>query len=104
MAGTATIASTGRILLDATAGGTHSGSEEVGAGGYLTDTAGAVTNNGQIETEVQDSKWADYFKVANFTNEASGSVLVASGTLNSQQEGEGAYPWSETNDGTDHGR
>jgi hypothetical protein len=100
VAGTATIASTGRILLDATAGGTHSGSEEVGAGGYLTDTAGAVTNNGQIETQVQDSKWADYFKVANLTNEASGSVLVASGTLNSQQEGEGAYPWSETNDGT----
>jgi hypothetical protein len=100
VAGTAAIASTGRIVLDATAGGAHSGSEEVGAGGYLTDTAGTVTNNGQIETQVQDSKWADYFKVTNLTNESGGSVEIASGTLNSQQEGEGAYPWSETNDGT----
>jgi hypothetical protein len=100
VAGAATIASTGKIVLDATAGGTHSGSEEVGAGGYLTDTAGTVTNDGQIETQVQDSKWADYFKIVNLTNEPGGSVLVASGTLNSQQEGEGAYPWSETNDGT----
>jgi hypothetical protein len=96
--GTATIASTGKIILDATAGGTHSGSEELGAGGYLT--AGTVTNNGQIETEVQDSKWADYFKVGSLVNQPGGSVQVASGTLNSQQEGEGAYPWSETNDGT----
>jgi hypothetical protein len=95
--GTATISSAGRILLDATAGGAHSGSEELGAGGYLT--AGAVNNSGQIETEVQDSKWADYFKVGNLTNEPGGSVQIASGTLNSQQEGEGAYPWSETNDG-----
>jgi hypothetical protein len=96
--GTATIASTGRIVLDATAGGTHSGTEELGAGGYLT--AGTVTNDGQIETEVQDSKWSDYFKVGSLTNESIGTILVASGTLNSQQEGEGAYPWSETNDGT----
>lgn len=96
--GTATIASTGKIVLDATAGGTHSGSEELGAGGYLT--AGTVTNDGQIETEVKDSKWADYFKVGSLVNEPGGSVQIASGTLNSQQEGEGAYPWSETNDGT----
>jgi hypothetical protein len=96
--GTATIASTGKIILDATSGGTHSGSEELGAGGYLT--AGTVTNNGQIETEVQDSKWADYFKVGSLINESGASVQIVSGTLNSQQEGEGAYPWSETNDGT----
>jgi hypothetical protein len=96
--GSATIASTGKIVLDATAGGTHSGTEELGAGGYLT--AGTVTNDGQIETEVQDSKWADYFKVASLTNESTGTIQVTSGTLNSQQEGEGAYPWSETNDGT----
>jgi hypothetical protein len=96
--GTATIASTGKIVLDATSGGTHSGTEELGAGGYLT--AGTVTNDGQIETQVQDSKWADYFKVGSLINEPGGSVQIASGTLNSQQEGEGAYPWSETNDGT----
>ncbi|HXQ00418.1 MAG TPA: hypothetical protein VN845_10200 [Solirubrobacteraceae bacterium] len=96
--GTATIASTGRIVLDATSGGTRSGSEEFGAGGYLT--AGTVTNSGQIETQVQDSQWDDYFKVGNLTNESGGSVQIASGTLNSQQEGEGAYPWSETNNGT----
>ncbi len=94
----ATINSTGKIVLDATAGGTHTGGEEGGAGAYLT--ADTVENYGQIETQVEDSKMADYFKVSNLTTQSTGSVQVISGALNEQQEGEGAYPWAATNDGS----
>ncbi len=55
---------------------------------------------GQIETVNDGAPWANRIKLANLQIEPSASLLDASGTLLFLKEGEGAYPWSVTNEGT----
>jgi hypothetical protein len=73
-------------------------SEEKGASAFLA--GGPIEEHGQVETVVTDAKFDDRIKVDGLKIEPGASMQVASGTLKFIEEGEGAYPWSVTNEGT----
>jgi hypothetical protein len=91
-------ASNTRLILNATGGGTTTGSEEPGASAFLA--GGPIDEHGQVETLVTDPKFDDRIKVNGLKIEPGASMQIASGTLKFIEEGEGAYPWSVTNEGT----
>jgi hypothetical protein len=92
---TATFAANTKLILDATGNGS---AEPKGAGGVLV--GGTVDEAGQIETESSDPHWDDRIRVTDLEIEPGAGLTDASGTLLFLKEGEGAYPWSMTNDGT----
>ncbi len=96
--GSGSFAANTRLILNATGGGTATGSEELGASAFLA--GGPIEEHGQVETVVTDPKFDDRIKVNGLKIEPGASVQVASGTLKFIEEGEGAYPWSVTNEGT----
>jgi len=96
--GSASFAAGSHLLLEATEGGSRSGTEPKGAGAFLT--GGPIAFHGQLETKVADPAWPDRIKVAGLKLEPGSTVAVDSGTLKFIQEGEGGYPWSATNEGT----
>jgi hypothetical protein len=96
--GSGSFAANTRLVLDATAGGTATGSEELGASAFLA--GGPIEEHGQLETIVSDPKFDDRIKVNGLKIEPGAGMQVASGTLKFIEEGEGAYPWSVTNEGT----
>lgn len=96
--GSGSFAPSTRLILNATGGGTTAGPEEPGASAFLA--GGPIEEHGQVETVVTDPKWDDRIKVNGLKIEPGASMQVASGTLKFIEEGEGAYPWSLTNEGT----
>lgn len=96
--GSGSFAANTRLVLNATGGGTAAGSEELGANAFLA--GGPIEEHGQVETVVTDPKFDDRIKVGGLKIEPGASMQVASGTLQFIEEGEGAYPWSATNEGT----
>ena len=96
--GSGSFAANTRLILNATGGGTTAGSEEPGASAFLA--GGPIEEHGQVETVVTDPKFDDRIKVNGLKIEPGASMQVSSGTLKFIEEGEGAYPWSVTNEGT----
>lgn len=96
--GSGSFAANTRLILNATGGGTAAGSEELGASAFLA--GGPIEEHGQVETVVTDPKFDDRIKVNGLKIEPGASMQVSSGTLKFIEEGEGAYPWSVTNEGT----
>jgi hypothetical protein len=92
---TMTFAANTKLILDATGNGA---AEPKGAGGVLV--AGTVDEAGQIETASSDPNWDDRIRVTELKIEPGAGLTDASGTLLFLKEGEGAYPWSTTNEGT----
>ena len=91
-----TIASSGALILDATAGGTPTPGEP--AGGTAELNAGSLANAGAISTRVEDASWHAELQVGTITNQAGGSISVSSGTLTATQSS--PYSWSAVNDGS----
>ena len=96
-AGSGSFATGSHLLLEATEGGAKSGTEPKGAGAFLA--GGPITFHGALETRSSDPAWADRIKVSALKIEPGATVSVDSGRLQIIQEGEGAYPWSVTNEG-----
>ena len=92
---TMSFAANSKLILDATPGGS---AQPKGGGGVVN--AYTVTEAGQIETTSSEPRMDDRIKVSNLRIEPSASLLDASGTLLFIKEGEGAYPWATTNEGT----
>jgi hypothetical protein len=92
---TMSFAANTKLILDATGGGS---AEPKGGGGVVQ--ASTVTEAGQIETASSDPHMDDRVRVSNLRIEPGASLLDASGTLLFLKEGEGAYPWATTNEGT----
>jgi hypothetical protein len=84
-----------KLILEATGGGS---AEPKGGGGVVQ--AYTVTEAGQIETTSSDPQRDDRIRVSNLRIEPGAGLLDASGTLLFLKEGEGAYPWVTTNEGT----
>lgn len=80
--GTATINATGALILDSTALNTQGFNPLDGnePGGNAT-FAGTLLNYGHLESQVQDSHFENILE-SSVTNEPGGSIQVASGTLN----------------------
>jgi hypothetical protein len=98
-AGSGTFAMGSHISLEATSGGTTAaGAEAKGAGAFLV--GGQLAVGGQLETKVSDAEYDVRIKVAGLKIEPSGGLSAASGKLLFIQEGEGAYPWAATNEGS----
>jgi hypothetical protein len=95
---TATFAANTKLVLESTNATTEAKVEPHGAGGGLV--GGSVTEAGQIEAVNTGAPWANRIKLANLQIEPGASLLDASGTLLFVKEGEGAYPWTVTNEGT----
>jgi len=96
---TATVNTTGTLVLDASTAGVP-GSEPAKEKGGSATFRGTLVNYGQIDTQSSTSLFPVNKFEANVTNEPSGSVHVNSGTFQEDRQGEGAYPWSATNDGS----
>ena len=94
----ATLAANTKLILEATDATTEAKVEPHGAGAGLV--GGSVVEAGQIEALNTGAPWANRIKLANLQIEPGASLLDASGTLLFLKEGEGAYPWSTTNEGT----
>lgn len=92
---TMSFAANSKLILDATPGGS---AQPKGGGGVVN--AYTVTEAGQIETTSSEPRMDDRIKVSNLRIEPGASLLDASGTLLFIKEGEGAYPWATTNEGT----
>ncbi len=95
---TATFAANTKLVLESTNATTAPGVEPHGAGGGLV--GGSVVEAGQIEAVNKGAPWANRIKLADLQIEPGASLLDASGTLLFIKEGEGAYPWTVTNEGT----
>ncbi len=95
---TASFAANTKLVLESTNATTAPGVEPHGAGGGLV--GGSVVEAGQIEAVNNGAPWANRIKLANLQIEPGASLLDASGTLLFIKEGEGAYPWTVTNEGT----
>jgi hypothetical protein len=92
---TMSFATNTKLILDATGAGS---AEPKGGGGVVQ--AYTVTEAGQIETASSDAHMDNRIRVTNLRIEPGASLLDASGTLLFIKEGEGAYPWATTNEGT----
>jgi hypothetical protein len=92
---TMSFAANSKLILDATPSGS---AEPKGGGGVVN--AYTVTEAGQIETTSSEPRMDDRIKVSSLRIEPGASLLDASGTLLFIKEGEGAYPWATTNEGT----
>ncbi len=92
---TMSFAANTKLILEATGGGS---AKPNGGGGVVN--AGTVTEAGQIETASSDLSMDNRIRVSNLRIDPSASLLDASGTLLFLKEGEGAYPWAATNEGT----
>ena len=95
---TASFAANTKLVLESTDATTEAKVEPHGAGGGLV--GGSVVEAGQIEAVNKGAPWANRIKLANLQIEPGASLLDASGTLLFIKEGEGAYPWTVTNEGT----
>jgi len=95
---TASFAANTKLVLESTNATTEPKVEPHGAGGGLV--GGSVVEAGQIEAVNDGAPWANRIKLANLQIEPGASLLNASGTLLFIKEGEGAYPWLVTNEGT----
>lgn len=95
---TASFAANTKLVLESTNATTAPGVEPHGAGGGLV--GGSVVEAGQIEAVNKGALWANRIKLADLQIEPGASLLDASGTLLFLKEGEGAYPWTVTNEGT----
>jgi len=95
VAETMSFAANTKLILEATGGGN---AKPTGGGGVVQ--AYTVTEAGQIETASSDPHMDNRIRVSNLQIEPGASLLDASGTLLFLKEGEGAYPWSVTNEGT----
>ncbi len=95
---TASFAANTKLVLESTNATTEPKVEPHGAGAGLV--GGSVMEAGQIEAVNSGAPWANRIKLANLQIEPGASMLDASGTLLFLKEGEGAYPWSVTNEGT----
>lgn len=93
----ATFAANTKLILEATSASTEAKVEPHGAGAGLV--GGSVVEAGQIEALNTGAPWANRIKPASLQIEPGASLLDASGTLLFLKEGEGAYPWSLTNEG-----
>jgi hypothetical protein len=94
----ASFAANTKLVLESTNATTEAKVEPHGAGGGLV--GGSVVEAGQIEAVNNGAPWANRIKLANLQIEPGASLLDASGTLLFVKEGEGAYPWTVTNEGT----
>jgi hypothetical protein len=92
---TMSFAANTKLILEATGDGS---AEPKGGGGVVQ--AYTVTEAGQIETASSDPERDDRIRVSNLQIEPGAGLLDASGTLLFLKEGEGAYPWATTNEGT----
>ena len=95
---TASFAANTKLVLESTNATTEAKVEPHGAGGGLV--GGSVVEAGQIEAVNKGAPWVNRIKLANLQIEPGASLLDASGTLLFLKEGEGAYPWTVTNEGT----
>jgi hypothetical protein len=96
------IASNGKLILDATSGGAAvSGGNQAG-GSAILDTA-ALTNAGQIIAQTEDPTWQEYYE-GGLTDTASASLDVNSGKLTMPSPNGGgvtpSFAYSVTNDGS----
>ncbi|HEV3323101.1 MAG TPA: hypothetical protein VG147_13050 [Solirubrobacteraceae bacterium] len=94
----ATFAANTKLVLESTDATTEPKVEPHGAGAGLV--GGSVVEAGQIEAVNNGAPWANRIKLANLQIEPGASLLDVSGTLLFLKEGEGAYPWTVTNEGT----
>ncbi|MGD0455174.1 MAG: hypothetical protein ABSB69_16425 [Solirubrobacteraceae bacterium] len=92
---TMSFAASSKLILEATGGGS---AQPKGGGGVVQ--AYTVTEAGQIETASSEPHMDDRIRVSNLRIDPGASLLDASGTLLFLKEGEGAYPWATTNEGT----
>jgi hypothetical protein len=92
----ATIASSGALILDATAGGTPTPGEP--AGGTAELSAGSLVNGGAISTRVEDASWHAELQVGSITNQAGAGISVGSGALIATQPS--PYSWTAVNSGS----
>jgi hypothetical protein len=92
---TMSFATNTKLILEATGGGS---AEPKGGGGVVQ--AYTVSEAGQIETASSDPLRDNRIRISNLQIEPGADLLDASGTLLFLKEGEGAYPWSTTNEGT----
>ncbi len=96
------IAASGTVVLDATAGGTQTPGQKPGGDAVLISIK-TLTNAGRIQTQVEDKSWQAYFSGV-LVNERSGSITVASGGLtlpSPSTSGYGAWnTFAVTNDGS----
>jgi fibronectin-binding autotransporter adhesin len=91
-----TIASSGALILDATAGGTPTPGQP--AGGTAELSAATLVNGGAISTRVEDASFGAQLQVSSITNQAGGSISVGSGALTLTQPS--PYSWSAVNNGS----
>ncbi len=92
---TMSFAANTKLILEATGGGS---AKPTGGGGVVQ--AYTVTEAGQIETASSDPDMDNRIRVSNLQIDPGAGLLDASGTLLFLKEGEGAYPWAATNEGT----
>jgi hypothetical protein len=92
---TISFAANSKLVLDATDDGSGN---PPGGGGVVEGST--LTDDGQIETTSSDPQWDNRIRVSNLRIAPGAGLLDASGTLLFLKEGEGAYPWATTNEGT----
>jgi hypothetical protein len=92
---TMAFAASTKLILEATGGGS---ALPKGGGGVVQ--AYTVTEAGQIETASSEPHMDNRIRISNLRIAPGASLLDASGTLLFLKEGEGAYPWATTNEGT----
>jgi hypothetical protein len=91
-----TIASSGAVILDATAGGTPTPGQP--AGGVAELSAASLVNGGAISTRSEDASFGTQLQVSSITNQPGASISVGSGALTLTQPS--PFSWSAVNNGS----